>query len=159
MKVLICSDTHGKYDNLLDVIEKEGPFDLLIHCGDTEGGEYKIRTAAGCDCKIVKGNNDYFSDLPKEAVFPLGGKKVWVTHGHTYYVGLDTAMIKNEARAMGADVVMFGHTHKPFLEQSDVICVNPGSISYPRQADRRPSYMVLHIDKKGNWEFELRYVS
>lgn len=158
MRVLICSDTHGKHDTLLEVLEKQGPFDLLIHCGDTEGGEYTIRTAAGCDCKIVKGNNDYFSDLPKEAVFSLGGKKIWVIHGHTCHVSLDTAMIKNEARQMGVDVVIFGHTHKPFLEQGDIWCINPGSISYPRQVDRRPSYMILNIDRQCQWDLELRYV-
>lgn len=157
MKVLICSDTHRKHDNMLEVLEQEGPFDMLIHCGDTEGGEYLISTAAGCRCEIVMGNNDYFSDLPREAVFHLGGKKVWVTHGHNYYVALNTAIIKEEAQMKGADVVMFGHTHKPLMEDGQVLCINPGSLSYPRQPDRRPSYMILNIDRDNKWHLETKY--
>ena len=34
MKILIVSDTHRKDGNLYDVIEKEKPFDMLIHLGD-----------------------------------------------------------------------------------------------------------------------------
>ena len=158
MRVLICSDTHRRHDNILKVIETEGPFDFLIHCGDTDGGEYLISTAANCHCEIVMGNNDYFSSLPREAVFHLGGKRVWVTHGHNYYVGLDTAIIKDEALAKGVDVVMFGHTHKPLIEQDGVLCINPGSLSYPRQADHRPSYMILDIDRNNEWHLETKFV-
>ena len=37
MKILIISDTHRKHDNLLKVLERECPVDLLIHLGDAEG--------------------------------------------------------------------------------------------------------------------------
>lgn len=158
MKVLICSDTHKKHDNYLKVLEEEGPFDFLIHCGDTDGGEYLISEAAGCPCEIIMGNNDFFSDLPRERIFDMGGKKVWVTHGHNYYVSLDTAIIKEEAAAKGAQVVMFGHTHRPIIEDGSVLCVNPGSLSYPRQANRKPSYIVLDIDDMGLWNLEIRYL-
>ena len=158
MKVLICGDTHKKHDNYLKVLEKEGPFDFLIHCGDTDGGEYLISEAAGCPCEIIMGNNDFFSDLPRERIFDMGGKKVWVTHGHNYYVSLDTAIIKEEAAAKGAQVVMFGHTHRPIIEDGSVLCVNPGSLSYPRQANRKPSYIVLDIDDMGLWNLEIRYL-
>ncbi len=158
MKVLICSDTHKKHDNYLKVLEEEGPFDFLIHCGDTDGGEYLISEAAGCPCEIIMGNNDFFSDLPRERIFDLGGKKVWVTHGHNYYVSLDTAIIKEEAAAKGAQVVMFGHTHRPIIEDGGVLCINPGSLSYPRQANRKPSYIVLDIDDTGFWNLEIRYL-
>lgn len=158
MKVLICSDTHRRHENYIKVVESEGPFDLLIHCGDTEGGEYLISEAAGCHSEIVMGNNDFFSNLPKEALFELGGKKVWVTHGHNYYVSLDTAIIKEEAVARGANVVMFGHTHRPLIEDEGLLCINPGSLSYPRQANRRPSYIILNIDKNDTWNPEIKYL-
>ncbi|MBR2036654.1 MAG: metallophosphoesterase [Lachnospiraceae bacterium] len=158
MRVLVCSDTHRRHDNYLKVVEKEGPFDFLIHCGDTEGGEYLIHEAAGCPCEIVMGNNDFFSDLPRERIFHLGGRTVWVTHGHNYYVSLDTAMLKEEARAKGANVVMFGHTHRPLMEDGSVMCVNPGSLSYPRQANHKPSYIVLEIDENDHWNMEIKYL-
>ena len=158
MKVLICSDTHRRHDNYIKVVEKEGPFDFLIHCGDTEGGEYLISQTACCPCEIVMGNNDFFSNLPRDAFFELGGRKIWVTHGHNYYVSLDTAIIEEEAIARGADVVMFGHTHRPVIEEGNVLCINPGSLSYPRQANRRPSYIVLNIDENGMWSPEIKFL-
>lgn len=39
MKVLIVSDTHGKEGNLKEAMEREKPFDMLVHCGDVEGSE------------------------------------------------------------------------------------------------------------------------
>lgn len=159
MKILVCSDTHRVHDNFLKVIEREGSLDLLIHCGDTEGGEYLISEAAGCPCQIVRGNNDFFSELPKEVFFELGGKKVWVTHGHNYIVSMNTALIKEEAKAKGADVVMFGHSHKPLIEwEQDILSINPGSLSYPRQEYRQPSYVVVDIDEKGIWKPQIKYV-
>ena len=43
MKILIVSDTHGRDDNLVKVLKKVKPIDFLIHCGDVEGSEKKIR--------------------------------------------------------------------------------------------------------------------
>ena len=44
--------------------------------------------------------------------------------------------MKEEARARDADIVMYGHTHKPIagMEEDDLSILNPGSISYPRQS-------------------------
>ena len=39
MKILIVSDTHRRDGNLRAIIEKQSPFDMLIHLGDTEGSE------------------------------------------------------------------------------------------------------------------------
>ena len=82
-----------------------------------------------------------------------------MTHGHNYYVSLDLKVIKDEARARGMDIVMFGHTHRPVIEvEDDITLINPGSISYPRQADGIPTYIMLEIDDNGEMTFDLRYV-
>ena len=65
MKILVVSDTHKKNDNYFTVLEMHKP-DLVIHCGDAEGAEYAITQAADCPVQIVLGNNDFFSDLPRE---------------------------------------------------------------------------------------------
>ena len=39
MKILIVSDTHRRDGNLRAIIEKQSPFDMLIHLGETEGSE------------------------------------------------------------------------------------------------------------------------
>lgn len=159
MRVLIISDTHRKNDNYFKLLEKIKDIDMVIHCGDTEGSEYAISEAAGCETHIVMGNNDFFSQLPKEIETQIGGYRVWITHGHTYCVSIGSERIKEEALLRGVDIVMFGHTHKPLLEiEDDVIAVNPGSLSYPRQDGRRPSYMIMEIDRNGEAHFTLNYL-
>ena len=66
MKVLIVSDTHGHDENLERAVMMETPFDMLVHCGDVEGRESFIEALVDCPCCIVSGNNDFFSDLPRE---------------------------------------------------------------------------------------------
>ena len=45
---------------------------------------------------------------------------------------------------------MFGHTHRPLIQIEDELTfINPGSISYPRQADKRCTYIMLEIDDNG----------
>ncbi len=150
MKILIVSDTHGRISNFMECIRKVSPIDMLIHCGDIEGQEEEIREIAGCETHIVSGNNDYFSMLPREEEFMAGKYKVFLTHGHGYGVSMGTDRIVEEALSRGADIVIFGHTHKPLNEKiNGVRVLNPGSLSYPRQDGRRPSYMIMEFDKAG----------
>ena len=158
MKVLIVSDTHRKNDNYFQVVKQQKP-DMVIHCGDAEGGEYALTEAADCPVYIVLGNNDFFSQLPREIELEIGSYKVWVTHGHNYYVYMSNEHIKREALARGMDIVMYGHTHKPVVDSSgDVIVVNPGSLSYPRQENRRPSYIIMELDEKEELKFKIEYL-
>lgn len=159
MKILIVSDTHGKNENYLKLIEKMKPFDMLIHCGDSDGGEYLICEAAECPTHIVMGNNDFFADLPREEEFEIGNLKVMVTHGHYYYVSMGVETLRTEAKARGLQVVFFGHTHKPYLEvKEDLVIMNPGSLSYPRQEGKRPSYGTMEIDESGEVKYELHFL-
>ena len=159
MKILVVSDTHKKNDNYFKVLEQAGPFDMVIHCGDSEGSEYALSAAAECPFEIVAGNNDFFTDLPVERELRIGKYKVLVTHGHHYYVSMGTEMIREEARARGFDVVIYGHTHKPVISYGvDVTVVNPGSISYPRQDGRVPSYMLMELDRFGEMHYTICYL-
>ena len=103
MKVLIVSDTHGHDENLERAVMMETPFDMLVHCGDVEGREIFIEALVDCPCCIVSGNNDFFSDLPREEIIDLAGKKILVTHGHTYGVSGGTDGIVEAARARGCE--------------------------------------------------------
>lgn len=159
MKILIVSDTHGKHENLRKVLRKEAPIDLLLHLGDVEGAEDVIRELAGCPVEMVAGNNDFFSDLPSERELMLGRYRTLMTHGHYYYVGMGIENIKKEAAARNFDIVMFGHTHRPVLEQDGhIVTLNPGSISYPRQEGRNPSYICMNIGENGEAHFEINYL-
>ena len=158
MKVLIVSDTHRRNDHFFDVLKMVEPVDMVIHCGDNEGSEYAITANVGCPVQMVAGNNDFFSQLPSELEFGIGKYHIWVTHGHNYYVSMGTEFLKQEARVRGVDIVFYGHTHRPKIELGDVIAINPGSISYPRQDGRKPSYVLMDIDRFGEAHFTLRYI-
>lgn len=159
MKILIVSDTHGNHDNLDIVLEQEKPFDLLIHLGDAEGYEDYIEAVAECPVEVVAGNNDFFSSLPYEREIKIGKYKIFLTHGHYYYVNAGIKHIKKEGIARGADIVMFGHTHRPILEMTDdIIILNPGSISYPRQEGREASYIIMEVDEEGEASFSLEFL-
>ena len=97
MKVLIVSDTHGRDENLEQVVMNEAPFDMFVHCGDVEGREIFIEALVECPCCIVSGNNDFFSDLPREEEIEIDGNKVLVTHGHYYGVSMDISGVAEEA--------------------------------------------------------------
>ena len=58
---------------------------------------------------------------------------------------MTTAMLKDEAKSRGFNIVMYGHTHRPSIDMSDpeVTVINPGSLAYPRQEGRRPTYIVM----------------
>lgn len=160
MKVLIVSDTHGREQNLAEALEQTGPIDQLIHLGDVEGGAEHIRELAGdAPAAIIAGNNDFFCDLPNERIFTLGGHRIFMTHGHGYFVHSGTLYLKREARKKGADIVMFGHTHKPYMEEDkELLVLNPGSLSLPRQEGHRPTYIVMEIADDGQISYELCYL-
>ena len=160
MKVLIVSDTHGREQNLAEALEQTGPIDQLIHLGDAEGGAEHIRELAGdAPAAIIAGNNDFFCDLPNERIFTLGGHRIFMTHGHGYFVHSGTLYLKREARKKGADIVMFGHTHKPYMEEdNELLVLNPGSLSLPRQEGHRPTYIVMEIADDGQISYELCYL-
>lgn len=159
MKVLIVSDTHGKREALERVIQEES-FDALVHCGDLEGQESYLEEAVDCPVYMVAGNNDFFSNLDREMEIELGGTRVMITHGHYYGVSIDLGELMDEARSREVPVVLFGHTHRPVIsERHGVTAVNPGSLAYPRQKGREPSYVVLTISSDGKFHFEIKYLT
>jgi len=159
MKVLIVSDTHGRHGNLDEVLEREKPIDMLIHLGDVEHDDNYIEALAEYPVHIIAGNNDYFSYLPSDKVIQVGKYRVWLTHGHTYCVSMDTKRLRRAAMSRGVDIVMFGHTHRPYLDvQEDLTVLNPGSLSYPRQEGRCATYMIMEITEGKTPIFTLKYV-
>lgn len=159
MRILIVSDTHGRESNLVRALERTEPIDCMIHLGDVEGGETYISTLTEAPIHMIGGNNDYFSDLPAEKIIELGKYRALLTHGHYYYVSSGVDRLKQIARDKGVDIVMYGHTHRPYLEEAPGLTVlNPGSLSLPRQQGRAPSYIVMELDQTGNAHYDIRYL-
>lgn len=87
-------------------------------------------------------------DVATFSKLELCGHHILLTHGHYYYVTLDTAMLGSDAGARGFDIVLYGHTHRPKIEErGGVILANPGSVAYPRQEGRKPSYIIMKLER------------
>ena len=157
MKAVIVSDSHGRFGGIQDVIEREAPFDVFLHGGDIQGGSGRIEEWAGCPVYVVKGNCDWSGDYPGEIMVPFGSHRIFLTHGHRYGVKTDHRTLAMAAKERGADVAIHGHSHIPAVNEAyGVIVLCPGSISEPRQPNRRPTYLVLEsVPGKGlSWEIK-----
>lgn len=159
MRILIVSDTHRMHRNLEDVLEKVGEIDEMIHLGDVEGGDDYINAFVDCPVHFVAGNNDFWSGLPQEDHLFIRGHHIFITHGHYYHVSRGYEKLATAAREKNADIVMYGHTHRPLhVEEDGLLILNPGSISLPRQEGRRPSYMIMEIDEQGKVDVKIQYM-
>lgn len=160
MRVAVVSDTHGNNSNLSRVMKVEGDIDLLIHLGDVEASLQEIEKIAKCPVQIVAGNTDFFSCFDREKEFDVLGRNIFITHGHRYAVSKDTDVLKQEAIFRGADIVMYGHTHRPeFTFDDHLIVMNPGSLTRPRQEGGLPSYIMLEMNKTNEISASIRYLN
>ncbi len=159
MKILIVSDTHGKTYHLDMILRNVSPIDYFIHLGDVCDVDLFTGVEIKCPQAIIAGNNDFFLPYPKEDLITIAGRKIWLTHGHRYDIYYGTERIKEAARQNGADIVMCGHSHYPLIEiNDDVTVLNPGSVTFPRQSNRLPSYIIMEIDDKNEVHYTLNYL-
>lgn len=158
MKILIVSDTHGYNETMWDVIRAEEPIDMMIHCGDIESDPQLIRDKVDCTLHMVAGNNDYGRELESVRVFDIGRYRGMVVHGHRQHIYSDFSKLYYLGLENQVDFVFFGHIHIPVIRtEGPVTLVNPGSLTYPRQAGRKPSYIVMSIEGGKDPTFEIKY--
>lgn len=159
MKILIISDTHGMDSIGFSVVRKEKPIDMLIHAGDIRGSEQLYEALAGTECHIVTGNCDPSSDYPDNDIFQIGPYKALLTHGHRFYVSGGEDLLISTALKEKAQIVIYGHTHIPAAHFTDgVLVLNPGSLAFPRQNNRKPSYIILTIGENDTLYYEIKYL-
>ena len=136
MRALVFSDSHGRVAPMLEAVELYQP-DVLFHLGDVVRDAEKVKLAfPKVPFYQVRGNCDWgCGDYEEEGVARLAGKTVFYLHGHTQYVksGLTHAVAKG--RSLGADLMLYGHTHVPMERDYDgLLAVNPGAIQDGRCA-------------------------
>lgn len=146
MKLAVFSDSHGYTVKLMKAIVDCSP-DLIIHLGDGGVDVEKIKKQFPLlPLKAVKGNCDYSSDLPENDVFTISGVKIFLTHGHLYGVKGGSAALTAKAERLGADIVMYGHTHvADYSRMGNMHVINPGSCSFSTAA----SFAEVIISDKG----------
>lgn len=146
MKILVTSDTHGSYGAISDYIILHDDIDLLIHAGDGVSDAKSIAYETGINYYVVKGNNDYFDQAFYDQVIDLGGKKIFLTHGHRYDVYFTYDKIIDKAKSLKCDVAIFGHTHQYVNEKKNgILLLNPSSPTLPR--DGNGGFIIFDIDE------------
>lgn len=121
VRVGIISDTHGLLrPEALALLEG---CDHIIHGGDIGNPDILAALSALAPLTVVRGNNDreaWAKDIPASARLTIGGMEIYVVH--------DVADAKSDPRAVGAQIIVSGHSHKPsVVERNDVLYLNPGS--------------------------------
>ncbi len=146
MRILVVSDSHGDALALESAIKSQSKAEIIVHCGDGADEANYLKTHFPDKMVVsVRGNCDFCTYAPNIESFTVEGKKIFVTHGHLYGVKGGLYRAACAAREMGADVLLYGHTHIPLtLYDEGLYIMNPGSLrSY------EPTYGVLDITDKG----------
>ena len=145
MRLGIISDTHGLLRPAVFDVFRE--VDHILHGGDVGKWEVMIDLQAIAPVTAVYGNVDppeIRSRLPQVASAELDGFEIVVTHGDQF--GHPTPE-KLHAAFPRAEIIVYGHTHKPLLELVDktVTVMNPGAAGQPR-FDLKPSVGIIELE-------------
>ena len=149
MKIMFASDIHGSLyytKRLLELFEKEQA-DYLVLLGDYlyHGARNALPDAYDTQAvatllnqyqdKIIgiRGNCESEVDemmlefpLVENSYLFLGGRRVFLTHGHVYNRD-------NLGKLQPGDVLIHGHLHVPRYEEvNGVLVLSPGSVSIPK---------------------------
>jgi putative phosphoesterase len=143
-RVGLISDTHGKLrPQVFSLLEG---VDAIIHAGDIGDPSILVELATIAPVFAVHGNTDDFymrTYAPESVATELGGKLIVVAHGHTF----GSPNPRNLRAAFPAcDVIVYGHTHKPLVDDSVLpLVVNPGAAGAAR-FNLKPTVAVLDLE-------------
>ncbi len=148
MSVLIAvfSDTHGNMGAAAAAIRKSRP-DMIIHLGDYTRDANALKDQfPGIELRSVRGNCDFASPALLSDCFTVGRTRLFISHGHAYGVKSGLTALWRAARSAGADIALFGHTHRPvYLQEAGLLLLNPGSAGCPP----RTTWACLEIGEEG----------
>jgi uncharacterized protein len=137
----LISDTHGLVRP--DVFIAFDGVEAIYHAGDVGGREVLRILSKIAPVRAVYGNTDVRDDpsLCGQFAETVGGVTVHVSHGDE--LGRPTPaglLARYDAR-----VIVYGHTHRPLVEEAgDRLVVNPGAAG-PRRFDLMPTVARLSI--------------
>ena len=145
MRLGVISDTHGLLR--AEVLEVFEGVDHILHGGDVGKWEVLVELQTLAPVTAVYGNTDDMglrAKLPQVAELELDGFRIVVTHGDQ--LGSPTPAKLHEAFP-DAEIILYGHTHKPLLELVDktVTVMNPGGAGAPRFG-LLPSVGILELE-------------
>jgi putative phosphoesterase len=138
----LIADTHGLVRP--EVFSALEGVELILHAGDVGGTDVLTELSAIAPVHAVVGNTDAPGQpgLKREIGLRLEGLTIHVSHGHE----LGRPTVERLLARYGADVIVYGHTHRPLIERSGPrLVVNPGAAG-PRRFDLKPSVARLTIE-------------
>ncbi|HET8634907.1 MAG TPA: metallophosphoesterase family protein [Gemmatimonadales bacterium] len=145
MRLGVISDTHGLLrPEVFDVFKE---VDHILHAGDVGPAEILTELEAIAPVTAVYGNTDGWdlrARLPQVASIRLDGFDIVVTHGDQ--LGSPTPE-KLNAAFPDAEIIVFGHTHRPLLTLVDVVVtvMNPGGAG-PQRFNLPPSVGIMELE-------------
>jgi putative phosphoesterase len=126
LRVGLISDTHGLLRPAA-ITFLQGSH-TISHGGDVGGAPILDALRRIAPVVAVRGNNDHGTwarELPAYEFITLDGALLFVVH--------DRSEIDSDLHARGVRAAIFGHSHKPLLEElKGVLFVNPGSAGQRR---------------------------
>jgi putative phosphoesterase len=150
-KALIMSDNHGDLQ-VIDTVIQGNAADAIFHCGDW--CERLERLPRGVH--LVRGNCDDDPRIPEERIVPWGMFRILVVHGHRYQVKNSLLSLKYKAEEVGANLILFGHSHQPLcIQDGEKIFLNPGSLIHPRGYPRA-TYAVMEWEQVSRFDGVLK---
>lgn len=149
MLIAVISDSHGNKDSINKIKKKISNADVLLFLGDGENDLAEITNDFTGEVFAVRGNCDITGKYPEEQTIEIQGKKIFICHGHRYNVKYGYNSIYYRGKEIGADIVLFGHSHIPIIEEyNGIILMNPGSISHGMgRLNKTLGYIDLIDDK------------
>jgi putative phosphoesterase len=108
---------------------------------------------------------DFMKGLPFDLRFELGDVPIHLVHGSPRKVNeylfedKPASLYERLAAAEEARVMVFGHTHKPWVRTySGVLFVNCGSVGKPKDGDPRAAFAILELDPGGEVQVSIERV-
>ena len=129
MKLLILSDSHGDVGTMLEIVERENPNEIF-HLGDcVRDAESLSYACPGTQVIMVPGNCDGWTGMSERLLLEREGVRILLAHGHRWHVKSGVGAALADARACGADILLYGHTHRAVCsrEEDGLWRVNPGT--------------------------------
>ena len=145
MVIGLIADTHGLVRP--EIFPALAGVELILHAGDVGGDAVLTELSVIAPVRAVFGNTDAPGQpgLAPHLALKLEGRTIHVSHGHE--VGAPTPQ-KLLARYT-ADVIIYGHTHKPLIERAGSrLVVNPGAAG-PRRFSLKPSVARMTVTADG----------
>jgi len=143
---------HGNYDYAI-ARELEDCGCAYITPHDRELGQRSVEwTLANTSAESKR----FMRELPFDLRFAVGSTDVHLVHGSPRKVNeylfedKPASLYERLAAAESADVLVFGHTHKPWMRShGGVLFVNCGAVGKPKDGDPRGAFALLDASSGG----------